>query len=90
MTQNEKQAEEILRLLPIRTREILRLLSRHGCRSEVQQLIWMVEARAAGRLRDMGDAEVTRLIPLDQIPEIHHAEKLQVQPQFDALESPRL
>jgi hypothetical protein len=90
MSEIEKQVEEFLKVVPLRTREILRLLSRRNCRSEIQELVWLIEARGAGRLRDIGDATVTRLIPLDQIPEIHQAEKIQAQTQSSEFESPHL
>lgn len=90
MNDAEKQAEDLLRFLPIRTREILRLLSQKDCRSELQEVIWLIEARGAGRLRDTGDAGVSRLIPLDQIPEIHRAARIQAQTRSSELESPNL
>lgn len=90
MSDIEKQAEALLNVLPVRTREILRLLSRRDCRTELQELVWLIEARGAGRLRDTGDAGVNRLIPADQIPEIHHVHRTQARTQSDELESPDL
>jgi hypothetical protein len=90
MSDIEKRADDLLAILPTRTREILRALSRRDCRSELQELVWLIEARGAGRLRDAGDADVIRLIPLNQIPEIHQVLKTEVRLRSDELDSPGL
>jgi hypothetical protein len=51
---NDRQLEDktdTLAFLPMRQRELLRILAEQDGRTEAKQLLWLIEARAAGALK---------------------------------------
>lgn len=62
-----EQANVLSGLLPIRQRELLRILAEQDGRTEFYELLWLIEARAVGRLRDIGDGQAAPIVP----PELH-------------------
>lgn len=54
MNPNTKQPDP-LEFLPLRTREVLALLSDLDRREELQELIWLIESYGDGRLKDQGE-----------------------------------
>ena len=67
-----------LDFLSSRLREILRRLAKADRRDEIQELIWIVEAFARGRLRDQGDDNVNPRILLNDLPELPVVEDTRV------------
>lgn len=70
---NENQLDSMvgdpLDFLSPRLREILRRLAKSDRRDEIQELVWILEAFARGRLRDQGDVQITPRVSLDGLPE---------------------
>lgn len=68
---NEKQPEitvDPLEFLSPRLREILRRLAQVDRREGLQELAWLIEGYAKGRLRDSGDDPATPRVPLNDLP----------------------
>ena len=57
-----------LAFLPIRQRELLRILAEQDGRTEIRELLWLIEARAAGKLKDIGDEKATPIVPQELQP----------------------
>lgn len=57
-----------LEFLSDRLREMLRRLANRDRRTEKEELAYLIEARANGRLRDHGD-DATATIPLSDLPQ---------------------
>lgn len=55
--------------LPMRQRELLRIMAEQDGRTEMAELIWLIEARALGRLRDIGDAPENPIVPRELQPQ---------------------
>lgn len=78
---NEKLPNAIgdpLDFLSPRLREILRRLAKTDRRDEIQELVWILEAFARGRLRDQGDENVSPRILLNDLPETPQIEDVRV------------
>jgi hypothetical protein len=57
-----------LEFLSPKLRELLRRLARRDRRSEIEEIAYLIEARAYGQHRDTGDERVNPPIPLDGLP----------------------
>lgn len=66
--ESERQSE-LLKSLPLQTRDLLTAIADLDLRSEYFQVIWLIQAYAAGRLKDLGDEQVTPRIREDDLPE---------------------
>ena len=55
-----------LDLLPLRTQEILALLAQLDRRDDIQELIWLIEAYASGRLKDEGESSIHPRVTLSR------------------------
>ena len=77
---NEKQPEirDPLEFLSLRLREILRRLAKADRRDDLQELAWLIEGYAKGRLRDTGDETATPRVPLDRLPDVVLVENVRV------------
>ena len=63
------ELQDVLAGLPVRQRELLRILSEQDGRTELLELLWLIEARAAGRLKDIGDEKATPIVPPELQPQ---------------------
>ena len=71
MSSDTKEHPEIKLLLdglPVRQRELLRILAEQDGRTELRELIWLIEARSTGRLKDVGDEKTTPIVPPELQP----------------------
>jgi len=59
--------KELLEFFSERFRELLHRLASDDRRTDVQELIWIVEAYARGQLKDQGDFNLSPRIPLDDL-----------------------
>lgn len=79
---NEKSPDETitdpLDFLSVRLREILRRLAKADRRDEIQEMVWILEAYASGRLRDLGDDRSNPRIVLNGLPEVPLVEDVRV------------
>lgn len=60
--------DDILSFFSPRLQEILRRLAYLERRDERQELVWLIEARAHGRLLYSENKDVSPIIPLDDLP----------------------
>lgn len=68
-SEHPSEGVNILNSLPMRQRELLRILADQDGRTEMRELLWLIEARAAGKLKDIGDAEADPIVPRDLQPQ---------------------
>lgn len=73
----EKQAK-LLTSLPLKAQEILALTAELDRRSELEQLLWLIENYGSGRLKDMGETPVTPRILLGANPRNEDSEFVRV------------
>lgn len=66
---NELHPNDLISSLPMRQRELLRVLAEQDGRNELAELLWLIEARAVGRLRDVGDALESPIVPQELQPQ---------------------
>lgn len=69
INEHPDEAVNVLSFLPMRQRELLRILAEQDGRTEMRQLLWLIEARAAGRLQDIGDARANPIVPAELQPQ---------------------
>lgn len=69
---------DVLEFLSPRLREILQRLSTADRRDELQELAWLIEGYAKGRLKDLGDDQPNPRVPLNDLPETLLVEAVQV------------
>lgn len=80
-----------LSFLGLREREMLRKLSERDGRSELEQLKWLIRARALGQLKDLGDDRSEVRLRQNDLSQFVHVESLGLEPSeggFDNGRSP--
>lgn len=74
--------EKEIGVLSQKARELLRRLAIADHRSEIKELIWLIEQYAAGRLRDLGDnTPASPRVSLTDLPDPVQAVEMVRQPQ---------
>lgn len=75
----ERQAEAVLQFLSPRLREILKRVAAADRREVLQELAWLIEGYAKGKLRDAGDTSpVTPRVSLNDLPDVRLVEQVRV------------
>jgi len=89
----EKQAEAVLQFLSPRLREILRRVAEADRRDALQELAWLIEGYAKGKLQDAGDSlPATPRVSLNDLPNVKLVEQVrvrQVRPVVAEVDSPQ-
>lgn len=75
----DKLEHDALGFLGLREREMLAKLAEREGRTELEQLKWLIRARAFGRLKDLGDDRVGSLSLENELSEIVQVKNLKLE-----------
>src|SRR5436190_16273052 len=75
---SNEELDKALGFLGPRLREMLSRLAKADRWDEVQELAWIIEAYARGRLKDQGDDAAIPRVPVTDLPTVHRVEKSRV------------
>lgn len=70
MSPTDNFNDSVLEFLGLRDRAILKKLAEVELRSEVDELLWLIRARASGRLKDLGDDRFMPQVDEADLPEV--------------------
>ena len=71
--------EDLLAFLGLKEREILGKLAELDGRTELEELRWLIRARASGHLKNLGDDAALPQVPEDVLSEYLHVKSLKLE-----------
>ena len=75
----DKLEQDLLAFLGLREREMLAKLAERDGRTDLEQLKWLIRARACGRLKDLGDERIDPQVFESDLPQIAHVKGLKIE-----------